>query len=86
LPYEKQGKVLLEPDVHQHLYCWNFRTINNLLYRVGFSVNSNKFYYRNTGLKKLSFFGKYNLKFYYYVTLFIGMIFGFKELFILAEK
>lgn len=36
LPKEKHYKSPLGPDLDQHLYCWNFRAINNLLNRAGF--------------------------------------------------
>jgi hypothetical protein len=34
LPRERHYKCSLEPDLNQHLFCWNFRTANNLLYRA----------------------------------------------------
>jgi len=35
LPVERGYKVRLEPDSDQHLYCWNFQTIGNLLRLCG---------------------------------------------------
>jgi SAM-dependent methyltransferase len=35
LPCEHHRRVELEPDVHRHLYCWNFRAVNNLIWRAG---------------------------------------------------
>jgi len=36
LPKEPHRPTDLQPDHNQHLYCWNYRTIGNLLHRVGF--------------------------------------------------
>jgi SAM-dependent methyltransferase len=47
LPKEGQGPATIEPDINQHLYCWNFRSINNLLFRAGFRVLSNEYRYYN---------------------------------------
>lgn len=41
LPRERQATASLAPDVHQHLYCWNFRSLNNLLWRAGFQPETN---------------------------------------------
>jgi SAM-dependent methyltransferase len=35
LPREKHLETRFQPDLDQHLYCWNFRTIFNLLWRAG---------------------------------------------------
>ena len=35
LPKEKHHHCSFTPDLDQHLYCWNFRAINNLLLRAG---------------------------------------------------
>ena len=45
LPMEHHQSVELAPDLNQHLYCWNFRTINNLLYRAGLRPISNTYRY-----------------------------------------
>jgi SAM-dependent methyltransferase len=42
LPRERHFHVRIIPDWTQHLYCWNFRSINNLLFRAGFSPYSNE--------------------------------------------
>lgn len=36
LPKERHYKSPFVTDLDQHLYCWNFRTVNNLLHRAGF--------------------------------------------------
>jgi SAM-dependent methyltransferase len=45
LPREKHESTLLTPDLNQHLYCWNFRAINNLLERAGFQPHKNRYAY-----------------------------------------
>lgn len=35
LPKEGHRRVPLAPDIHRHLYCWNFRAINNLIALAG---------------------------------------------------
>ena len=54
LPVEHQRKVALKLSDNQHLYCWNFQTINNLLVKSGFRPVANKFT-RGTGYNKLLF-------------------------------
>lgn len=41
VPKEGHCRVPFGPDRHRHLFCWNFRSINNLLHLAGFSVESN---------------------------------------------
>jgi len=36
LPKERHGKASFDTDINNHLFCWNFRTINNLLNVAGF--------------------------------------------------
>ena len=45
VPEEPRGPSPLLPDLNQHLYCWTFRTINNLLYRAGYTPVSNAMRY-----------------------------------------
>lgn len=35
LPVESHRHTGFTPDVNRHLYCWNFRTINNLIWQAG---------------------------------------------------
>ena len=85
LPTEKQEKVKIKLDEHQHLYCWNFKSINNLLIKNGFSIIENKFL-RGAGYNKLLFVNKINFKLYKSLTYIVGLIFGRKELKITAIK
>lgn len=45
LPKERHRRASLEPDLNQHLYAWNYRTVNNLLHRAGFTPYVNQDYY-----------------------------------------
>ena len=45
LPKENHSHSPLIPDLNQHLYCWNFRTINNRLFRAGLVPYRNEYRY-----------------------------------------
>ncbi len=45
LPRERHNIASFAPDLNQHLYCWNFRAINNLLQRAGFQPHLNRYAY-----------------------------------------
>jgi SAM-dependent methyltransferase len=45
LPRERHGGSELTPDHNQHLFSWNFRTINNLLHRSGWFPYHNEVKY-----------------------------------------
>jgi SAM-dependent methyltransferase len=45
LPKEGHYYCTMEPDINQHLYCWNFRSINNLLYWAGYKPYHNSYTY-----------------------------------------
>jgi len=86
LPVEKPSYSDFEPDADQHLYAWNFRTINNLLMKNNFKIEKNKFLYINTGLKKLLFLAKLNFRLYYFFTYIIGRLLDSREMVIVARK
>jgi len=54
VPKEEHGQSALTPDDNAHLYCWTFRTINNLLLRCGFKPFDNRVVWGPTGLKKIT--------------------------------
>ena len=45
LPRERHEESTFIPDLNQHLFCWNFRAINNLLARAGFVPYMNCYEY-----------------------------------------
>jgi len=59
VPRERHAPASFEMDINQHLFSWNFRTLNNLLNRAGYTVCENaicrgKGYYK---LMPLTLFG-----------------------------
>ncbi|MFN0015271.1 MAG: class I SAM-dependent methyltransferase [Saprospiraceae bacterium] len=52
LPIEPHpGPVALRPDLHGHVYSWNFQNITNLLDAAGFAVEHQSVVYGPTGLR-----------------------------------
>ena len=45
LPRERHEESTFIPDLNQHLFCWNFRAINNLLLRAGLFPCMNRYEY-----------------------------------------
>ena len=84
LPVEKHRKASFRPDKNQHLYSWNFRTINNLLAKSGFKVTENE-YLRGKAYMKLLPFSSISFGLYSFLTGFAGL-FGGKEMKIVAVK
>lgn len=85
LPVECQRRVPLEFSDNQHLYCWNFQTINNLLVKTGFKPITNEFT-RGTGYRKLQFLHRISLPIYSLATQLASYCTGSKELFVEAIK
>ena len=84
LPYERHERADFAPDIHRHLYCWNFRTINNLLDEAGYRVVKNELLPFAMGYKKLAFTSRINMKLYDSLTKFIGRMRGARELMVIA--
>lgn len=85
IPFERHGKGQFQLDLNQHLYCWNFQTINNLLLTTGFQVKQNK-YLRGAGYNQLLFLKKINYQLYRWATILTSYLFGIKEMMIVATK
>ncbi len=85
LPVEKHEKVKFRLDKHQHLYCWNFKSINNLLIKSGFKIVENK-YLHGGGYKKLLLVSRIYFKLYILLTRLTGFLYGTKEMKIVATK
>ncbi len=85
LPVDKPKKSSFSLDDDQHLYCWSFRTINNLLIKTGFKPIENKIL-RRTGYKKLLFFNKININVYLFVTKLAAIITGSRNMKIVSIK
>lgn len=85
LPMERQQFVKIERSQNQHLYGWNFQTINNLLFRAGFQPFDNKVI-RKTGFKKLLPLRKVSFKLYKFATSLAAYWSGSKEMMVIAIK
>lgn len=86
LPYERHmRRGTFELDLNQHLYCWNFQAINNLLLTTGFKINENR-YVRGAGYHKLLPLAKKNFDLYWHATNAVSRLAGIKELMIVATK
>ncbi len=85
IPFERHGKGQFELDLNQHLYCWNFQAINNLLITTGFQIQQNK-YIRGAGYHRLLFLRKISYQLYRRVTNLASYLFGIKEMMIIATK
>ena len=86
IPHEIHEKVELKPDINMHLYCWNFRTINNILHEAGFKVIKNEILPFGMGYKKLAFLSKISFGLYDLATKLAGRLRGAKEMRIIAVK
>lgn len=86
LPKEKHRRSSFCPDLNQHLFCWNFRSINNLLNLVGFKPEINGYKYV-LGFRKILFVHKiFGFSVYLYLAKLIGILFRNGELIIHARK
>ncbi len=85
LPKEGHYRPPIELDINRHLYCWNFRTINNLLFRAGFApyVNHYKYvlgYHRLLPVRRL--FGR---RVYLFAAIAVGLLMRNGELIVRAR-
>lgn len=85
LPIERQKKVPLRLSQNQHIYGWNFQTINNLLVKTRFKPVVNR-YTRGTGYQKLQVLHKISLPIYSLATYLASFYSGSKEMIIEAIK
>lgn len=85
LPVEEHGTVTFEVDVNQHLFSWNFRTINNLLQRAGYQIEQNRFRY-SAAHYKLRHLGMVSFRLYHLQTRLLGWIFKRRDMIIVAKK
>lgn len=85
LPKEHHKKVDFKLDHNQHLYAWNFRTINNLLDRAGFKVIENRTIY-GTAYHKLKFLSRISFALYAIAARAAGFLLGSSEMKITAIR
>jgi SAM-dependent methyltransferase len=85
IPYERHGKARFELDLNQHLYMWNFQTINNLLLVNGFKIEKNK-YVHGAGYNRLLPLAKKNFGLYRFATNLLSKLAGIREIMVVATK
>uniref|UniRef100_A0A832DG86 Class I SAM-dependent methyltransferase n=1 Tax=Ignavibacterium album TaxID=591197 RepID=A0A832DG86_9BACT len=85
IPYEHNKKVELKLSPSQHLFSWNFLTINNLLFSSGFNVIKNKKIFA-AGYYKTSFLANINFKLWDFSVALVGFLSNKSELLIEAIK
>ena len=85
LPKEHHKKVGFKPDHNQHLYAWNFRTINNLLDKAGFKVIENRTIY-GTAYHKLKFISRMSFALYSLKVKTAGFLLRSSEMKIVAMR
>jgi SAM-dependent methyltransferase len=85
VPVELHRKVPFAIDADQHLYAWNFRTINNLLQRAGYQILENRYRY-GTLQYKLRYVGKLSFRLYRLHTKLIGRLLRRRDMIVIAEK
>jgi len=74
VPKEKHRKLKLVPTLDQHLHCWNFCSLNNLLFRAGLIPHSNEYRYALGWHKFLPIHKHFGPGAYYRVTTLGGML------------
>lgn len=86
LPYETHAqKGDFQLDLNQHLYCWNFQSINNLLISTGFNVKKNQ-YLRGSGYFRLLPVNRISFPLYFFTTNLVSYFAGIREMLIVATK
>lgn len=85
IPFERHAKAGFELDLNQHLYMWNFRTINNLLLTSGFEILENR-YLRGAGYEKFLLLNRWSYGLYRRMTILTSHLFGIKEIMVVAKK
>jgi hypothetical protein len=85
LPMERHKEVPLELSQNQHLYGWNFQTINNLLIKNGFKPIKNKVL-KNAGYTRLLSLYRKSPKIYAIATHLASYLSNSKEMIIVAIK
>jgi SAM-dependent methyltransferase len=85
IPFETHGKSNFKLDLNQHLFAWNFRSINNLLLTSGFEINENR-YIHGAGYFRLLPIAKFNFRLYRFCTNFLSRLTNIKEMMVIATK
>jgi len=84
VPIDRLKRLKLN-DKNQHLYCWNYQTMTNLLIRAGFKPIEFKIL-RRTGFKKFLPFSRISFKLYLFLTKFLATLSSSRHLKVVAIK
>jgi len=74
LPKEHHGKATFESDLNNHLFSWNFRSINNLLIVAGFKPNINRLKYTIGYKQLLPLYNIFGYRFYFNMVKIVGRL------------
>lgn len=73
-------------DIHQHLYCWNLRTLANLVARAGFVVLNSRCVYSLGYRALLNIHKLLGFSAYYFLTGLVGWVYDCGHLIVIARK
>lgn len=80
VPCEKPGQMPVAKEIDYHLYCWNPRTLSNLLARAGFKTCQIRFEYYGMRRRLLPVYEHLGPRAYVSVVRRVGKAFGSKEI------
>lgn len=86
LPCENMNEFPGEDDIDHHLYCWNPRTIGNLMTKAGYKVDRIRFEHFGAKRKLLPLYRLAGGDVYARAVRLVGRLFSFKELVIEAKQ
>lgn len=86
LPVDPLSQQPKSNDINNHLYCWNPRTIHNLLKSCGYADIKYRYEYFGARKKLLPIFRKFGGEKYGKAVRLVGRIFNYRELVIEARK
>jgi len=85
VPKEGHYRPPIEFDINRHLYCWNFRTINNLLFYAGFVPYLNRTSYILGYRKLLRVRRLFGSRAYLFAAIAVGLLMRNGELIVRAR-
>ena len=86
VPYESMNDFPVSNDLDHHLYCWNPRTIGNLVSKAGYKID--RIYFEHFGAKRklLPLYRLMGGKYYAKAVRIAGKLFWFKEIVVEASR
>ena len=85
VPIEAPGKMPRANDINQHLFCWNPRTLCNLLARAGLVHDTIRYEAYGARRKLLPVYRRFGGKSYARLVRFVGRVLRFRELVVEAK-